>query len=175
LAWEPRVARTSLSPGFRPANCLLAIVKRRFAQKFRAQLERLSIAHADVFFGTSHAGSTDLHVVRCFLRHPRPYDSAEMGLHPALAVTPSESANAPPEWHDPLAARRPQELELLTSIDLAEYLEQTGIRLGRLGGNARRESPAFLDHKTELPAFHDHEIANRLAKKRLHSRGEPLD
>ncbi len=52
----------------------------------------------------------------------------EICLHPAEA----DGAAAVAGWHDPLAALRPQELQMLVSEELAEYLIARGARLGRL-------------------------------------------
>ena len=52
----------------------------------------------------------------------------EICLHPAEA----DAAAAVAGWHDPSAALRPQELQMLVSEELAEYLIARSARLGRL-------------------------------------------
>ncbi|HVC97623.1 MAG TPA: ChbG/HpnK family deacetylase [Pirellulales bacterium] len=139
VAWEPPAWGTSLRPGFRPLNCLLSSIKRRYAQKFRARLARCGTPYPDVFFGASHAGRIDLVLLRRFLRGSRSFTMAEIALHPALAALAPDEQTIPPEWRDPLAARRPRELELLLSPALAEELLSHGIRLGRILAMDRRQ------------------------------------
>jgi chitin disaccharide deacetylase len=110
----------------------LACVKQAFARRFRARMDALGIAHADVFFGTVHAGSIDLPLVRRFLASAPNDRLAEIGLHPANpseGESPEDRANG---WHDPLAASRPNELRMVMSAELVTYLEAAGWRLGRL-------------------------------------------
>lgn len=56
----------------------------------------------------------------------------EIGLHPGETAedeSPQERANG---WHDPLAALRPKELQMLCSAELAAFMQSVGWRLGRL-------------------------------------------
>ena len=56
----------------------------------------------------------------------------EIALHPgeaAAGVSPEQEADG---WRDPLAARRPGELQMLVSSELPALLESSGWRLGRL-------------------------------------------
>lgn len=121
----------SFRPGFRWQNAGLALVKRFYAERFRRVVERMGVAHADVFFGSSHAGCIDVSLLGRFLARSPGFLSAEIALHPGAAIA------APPwgedGWSDPLAALRPRELAMLTSPALEELLARHGLRLGRVG------------------------------------------
>jgi hypothetical protein len=45
-------------------------------------------------------------------------------------------------WRDPLAGKRPKELQLLCSAALADVIASEGFTLGRLGAGARNKSLA---------------------------------
>ncbi len=132
VAREPAIWRSTVLRG-QFFKWPLAVVKRRYARRFRATVDALGIAHPDVFFGTAHAGDVDLRLVQVFLavaarpelRRPEPDKPflVEIALHPGEASS---------DVHDPLAARRPKELEMLVSEALVEHLESAGWRLGRL-------------------------------------------
>lgn len=134
VASEPALARSTVFRG-QFWKWPMARVKRAFADRFAARMDRLGIAHPDAFFGTIHAGGVDLGLVRRFL-DSAPHGLIEIGLHPAEASNASadEVANG---WYDPLAASRPKELQMLTSDELPAILETAGWQLGRLA-----ESPA---------------------------------
>jgi predicted glycoside hydrolase/deacetylase ChbG (UPF0249 family) len=129
VAREPALLRSTVLRG-QILKWPLARVKRAFADRFAARMDRLGVSHPDVFFGTAHAGGIDLELLRCFLRHARS-DWVEVGLHPA---EPSEASSTDEAngWHDPLAASRPKELQMLISEELTAFLKSAGWRLGRL-------------------------------------------
>jgi chitin disaccharide deacetylase len=131
LAEEPRLWRSTLLKDFSPPRWFLARVKRHFARRFRRQIARLPVVHPDAFFGTVHAGRITLPLMRLFLSSCRSSCTIEIGLHPGRAVE-KISNDATNPWRDPLARLRPQELKMLTSPELANYLRQSHIQLNRL-------------------------------------------
>jgi predicted glycoside hydrolase/deacetylase ChbG (UPF0249 family) len=160
VAEEPHLTRTTLFAGYSPQTWALAMIKRYYARRFHAIADRLGVNYPDHFHGTAHAGQITFEVMRRFLEFPSPsargagdegwegiastitFSSSakliEIGLHPAMPVSEitaekniSHQALAD-GWTDPLSAHRPQELQLLTSPELAEYFTQRRIRLGRL-------------------------------------------
>ena len=140
VAWERSLVRTTLLTGRYAGNWPLACVKRRFAARFRAFADAQAMPHADRFYGTAHAGHIDLALLRRFLRPNRPRHSHPAGPEPLveIAVHPGEVAGAPSPaesaaaWRDPLAPWRPQELRMLMSDELVEFLASAGWGLGRL-------------------------------------------
>ena len=66
MAWERSLWQSTVLRG-RFWKWPLARVKRAFAQRFRTRMDALGVAHPDVFFGTVHAGSVDLPLLRRFL------------------------------------------------------------------------------------------------------------
>ena len=97
-------------------------------------MDGLGVRHPAVFFGTAHAGRIDLRLLGQFLAAAGANRLVEIALHPGEAaegVAPGERAAG---WLDPLAACRPNELRMLSSAELAAYLESAGWRLGRLAG-----------------------------------------
>lgn len=132
-ACEPGHWRTSMLPGRRWSNWCLSLVKRYFADRSRRALDASGIAHAVAFFGSSHAGQIDLQLVRRFLDLACQRGVSEIALHPGrLPVSNSDGADED-GWHDPLAAARPKELELLCSGALADLLAIQRFSLTRLG------------------------------------------
>lgn len=132
VAREPALWRSTVLAG-QVWKWPLARVKRAFAERFRARMDALGVAHPDAFFGTAHAGRVDLRLLRRFLANARADRLAEVGLHPGEAAegeSPEERADG---WRDPLATSRPEELRMLTSAELPAYLESAGWCLGRLG------------------------------------------
>ena len=129
VAREPALFRSTVLRG-QFLKWPLARVKRAYADRFAARMDRLGVSHPDAFFGTAHAGGIDLGLLQCFLAHARS-DRVEVGLHPAEAseTSSNDEANG---WHDPLAVSRPKELQMLVSDELATFLESAGWRLGRL-------------------------------------------
>jgi predicted glycoside hydrolase/deacetylase ChbG (UPF0249 family) len=65
----------------------------------------------------------------------------EIGLHPGLAPSAESPHEVADGWHDPLAAYRPKELQLLLSPELAEEIQAQRLRLGRLAALADWRSP----------------------------------
>lgn len=137
----------SFRPGFRAANACLALVKRFYAERFRRVVERMGVAHADNFFGSSHAGCIELSLLGRFLARSPGFLSAEIALHPGAAI----AASPPGEdgWSDPLAAVRPRELAMLLSPALEGLLARRGLKLGRVGVRSlprlARSSAAWID------------------------------
>jgi chitin disaccharide deacetylase len=129
VAEEPLLFKTTLLMGFSPPNWALANVKRFFARRFHALMDRLGIGHPQRFHGTAHAGHINLDLMRMYLQAESKTNFVEIGLHPALEASETSSD---PGWADPLASARPLELRLLTGSELTESFEQGGIRLGRL-------------------------------------------
>jgi len=134
LSLERNAWLLSFLPGFRSANACLALVKRYYAEKFRRTVDRAGIAHPDAFFGSSHAGYVDLSLVARFLVRPQRFSFVEIALHPGAAAAPE--TNDTDGWTDPLAARRPRELAMLSSPELEAFLTSQGFKLGRIGSLA---------------------------------------
>jgi hypothetical protein len=109
---------------------LLGGVKRFYAGRFRLRMLEADACFPDTFFGTMTAGTTTAATIRALLAATRESRVIEIGLHPALAA--NEERQATDAWHDPLAALRPRELELLASSELEELLVAQTCRLGRL-------------------------------------------
>jgi predicted glycoside hydrolase/deacetylase ChbG (UPF0249 family) len=138
VAWEPGLTRSLLVQAG-PRQWGLAQVKRLFAFRWRLQATRQGLLFPDCYFGTAHAGRITADVIQTFLQSARG-NFVEIGMHPgqgaaALRVHGSddESSTALADgWHDPLGADRPGELELLTRLDLARWIENSGWTLGRL-------------------------------------------
>ncbi len=148
VARESGLFGTTLAHEKNPRNWVLAHVKRFYAGRLLRAVRRWDVDFPDAFFGTSHAGRVDCQLVRFFLdsgfrgRGVRRGDLPgrgfgarliEIGLHPACAAEgKADNGSALAAWHDPLAAERPKELEMLMSPLLVELLESRGVSLGRL-------------------------------------------
>jgi chitin disaccharide deacetylase len=132
VPWEQSLLRTTVSTGRYLSRWPLAWVKHAFARRFRRLVAARGIAHPDVFFGTAHAGSVDLTLLQMFLRAGQRYRLVEIGLHPGETPAEPSSEQQADGWHDPLAAARPRELQMLVSVVLPQLLEQFGWKLGRL-------------------------------------------
>lgn len=139
VAREERLLQTTLLRGGHVTNWLLARVKRHFANSFRDRIHRSGLSHADAFFGTSHAGRVDLPMVNTFLAEPVARKIVEIGLHPGATPSGNDTDDIAAGWGDPLAGIRPNELDLLTSDGLIQFLESHGWRLGRLSCLGRME------------------------------------
>ena len=130
VAAEPSLWPLVFRRGLGPSAAAFAAAQQFFARQFGRRMARLDAAHADVFFGTGLAGRIGMGRMRAFLEGGCPDRGrlAEICLHPAEADGTAAMAG----WHDPLAALRPQELQMLVSRELAEDLIARGARLGRL-------------------------------------------
>ncbi len=145
-AAEPSLWPMVFGRGLRPSAVVFAAAQQYFARQFRRRMDRLAVGHADRFFGTALAGRIEMRRMREFLGNTsengngvnalnglnglkRPsFRLTEICLHPA-----EEDGTVPVDgWNDPLAASRPQELQMLVSTELAEYLVARGAQLGRL-------------------------------------------
>lgn len=128
VAREPGLTRTALlHAGIRP--WILAQIKRFYADRFCAGIDRLGPSHPDAFFGTAHAGRIDPAVMQRFLAASPDGGLVEIGLHPAAELTGGTADGA---WYDPLEAFRPCELDLLVSRKLCDLLQRHGMQLARL-------------------------------------------
>ncbi len=126
-AKERRLARVTLFQG-QPLAWVLGLAKRRRAGFFEKTLDRAGLRHADVYFGSAHAGRIDLSLMRHFLR-PYPQDRViEIAFHPSAANDSPSSI----DWADSIAEGRPREMRLLTSQELLEELLGQNVRLGRM-------------------------------------------
>jgi len=129
VARERGLFRTTVVNRFEAANWCLANVKRFYAGQLLKRVEHWDVQFPDIFFGTSHAGRIDLRLVRQFLKFAKGHPLIEIGVHPAAAIEAGKTVEG---WHDPLAADRPKELDLLTSHALVELLQASSLSLGRL-------------------------------------------
>jgi predicted glycoside hydrolase/deacetylase ChbG (UPF0249 family) len=141
VPWERDLTQTTLLRRsdlvpWRLGNWCLGQVKRMFAFHHLVQMTRRGVAHPAGYFGTSHAGRIDLDLMQRFISSAG-RGLTEIGMHPGLAASNGTTSDMHIDsvedgWQDPLADRRPGELELLTSPDLIALLQQQDIRLGRL-------------------------------------------
>ena len=132
-AREPQLPRTTLGEG-RITAWLLALVKRRYAERYVRRMRGQGFAGPDLFFGTAHAGRITSGTLRQFLGAIGDGETAEIGLHPAEAIATGDRSEDP--WFDPLAERRPRELAVLVGPDLADELAKRNVRLGRVAGGS---------------------------------------
>jgi chitin disaccharide deacetylase len=133
VAEERSLLRTALIRSHSPAAWILARLKQVFARRFHRRMEQLEVQYPAEFHGTAHAGKIDMPLIRLFLGDSNaPAGPVEIGLHPALNTDTDEADDSADGWSDPLANDRPNELRLLTSGELAEFLEAHHYRLGRL-------------------------------------------
>lgn len=157
-ATEPGHWRTSLSPGLRLTNCCLSGVKQYYARRWAAALDRAGLAHADAFFGASHAGLIDLAMVRRFIVRAGKHGLTEMALHPGGLSREPDQREIEAGWHDPLAAARPGELALLRSAELAELLAENEFQLGRFSNcqprTKNRGEPRLPRQAPRMRVFH---------------------
>jgi len=132
VAEEQSLLRSTLLRSFSPREWLLARIKQIFAKRFHRRMDQLEVRYPGCFYGTAHAGKIDMPLIRLFLDDRQPSCPVEIGLHPASETTTDQTGDDADGWTDPLASSRPNELRLLTSPELAEYLETHHYRLGRL-------------------------------------------
>jgi chitin disaccharide deacetylase len=132
VAEEQSLLRSTMLKGFSPHLWLLARIKQSFAKRFHRRMEQIDVCYPDRFHGTAHAGQIDMRLIRLFLDQRQPSGPVEIGLHPASETTLEQTIDDEDGWADPLAASRPNELRLITSPELADYLESHHYCLGRL-------------------------------------------
>ena len=130
VAWEPTWRKSFRWTGVGKKQWLLGGVKKYYAGRFRRMISASSAYSPDAFFGTMTAGTTATATIAAFLAASHGSRLAEIGLHPALQAR--ERCHCADGWHDPLAALRPRELEMVVSAELEETLVAEGCRLGRL-------------------------------------------
>jgi chitin disaccharide deacetylase len=132
VAEEDSLLRTALLHSRSPRAWILARLKRFFARRFHRRMDHLEVLYPGSFHGTAHAGKINMPLIRLFLGDSHKSCPVEIGLHPAEETRLAPSDDDSDGWTDPLASDRPNELRLLTSPELAEYLEARRFRLGRL-------------------------------------------
>ena len=132
VAEEQLLLRSMLLRSLSPRAWLLARIKQIYAKRFHRRMEQLEISHPGRFHGTAHAGKINMPLIRLFLDDCQPTSPVEIVLHPATEAAADQIDNIDDGWTDPLASLRPNELRLLTSSELADYLETHHYRLGRL-------------------------------------------
>jgi predicted glycoside hydrolase/deacetylase ChbG (UPF0249 family) len=132
VAFEPSLFRSTMLCRFQPWKWPLGWLKRCFAIRLRAEMDRLRIAHPAAFYGTVHAGCVDMRTLRCFFTNGRRFRLVEIGLHPAETPRVLSAEEATGGWQDPLAWLRHDELQLLVGDELAALMEAENLRLGRL-------------------------------------------
>ncbi|MBS0204935.1 MAG: ChbG/HpnK family deacetylase [Planctomycetes bacterium] len=130
VAREPVLTRTVLRSG-RLVAFGVALIKRYYAGRFRRLPEICPLKAPTSFFGTAHAGLVNRNTLNRFLQFSSPCGCTEIGLHPAIGAD-VEARPATDEWHDPLAAIRPGELNWLSDAGSVELIASHGQRLGRL-------------------------------------------
>jgi predicted glycoside hydrolase/deacetylase ChbG (UPF0249 family) len=130
VAVEPSWRKSFIWPGVSAAQWLLGGVKKFYAGRFQKKMHACGKQSADAFFGTMTAGTTTSNSIGAFLAASSGSRLAEIGLHPALPVNDRGTSSA--GWHDPLAALRPKELEMIVSADLEDQLVKHDCGLGRL-------------------------------------------
>jgi predicted glycoside hydrolase/deacetylase ChbG (UPF0249 family) len=135
VAWEPAWRKAFHWPGVGTAQWLLGGAKRYYAGRFRRTMLACGSNFADAFFGTMTAGTTTATTIAAFLAASRGSRLAEIALHPGLLT--AERCPRADGWHDPLAALRPRELEMVVSAELEAKLVAEGCRLGRLKPEAQ--------------------------------------
>jgi predicted glycoside hydrolase/deacetylase ChbG (UPF0249 family) len=132
VAEEESLVRSTLMWNLSPRVWLLARIKQFFARRFHRRMEQIDARYPGRFHGASHAGKIDMPLMRLFLGGPEASAPVEICLHPAAETDVGQMADEADGWSDPLCASRPNELRLVTSPELADYLETHNYRLGRL-------------------------------------------
>ena len=134
LARETGLWQSTVLPRRRWVAWLLAQVKRHFADQLALRLDRAGILHPQAFYGTAHAGLVTFEVLQQFLSEPLAGETVEIGMHPGTLPSPACCSPLPASqsaWEDPLAGTRVDELDLLQSHLLADWLNSRGVRLSR--------------------------------------------
>jgi predicted glycoside hydrolase/deacetylase ChbG (UPF0249 family) len=127
---ESGLWRTTMSTrGF--AAWSLAHAKRTLARRFDRLIRRANLKRGGQYFGTAHAGNVTLDSLRRWLAGRPVQRECEVGIHPGCPAqsTLSEEQDG---WHDPLAALRSAERDLLCSAELVELLAEHRCELSRL-------------------------------------------
>jgi predicted glycoside hydrolase/deacetylase ChbG (UPF0249 family) len=133
VAEERSLLRSTIFKSHSPQSWFLAKIKQFFARRFHRRMEQLEVRYPAGFHGTAHAGKIDMPLIRLFLDDRDASFPLEIGLHPAQQQNIANSNDEETDgWTDPLAGNRPNELSLVTSGELAGYLEEHNYRLGRL-------------------------------------------
>ena len=134
VADERSLLRSALVQSHSPLAWILARLKQIFARRFHRRMEQLDVHYPAELHGTAHAGRIDMPLMRLFLGSSggEPAGPVEIVLHPAMQADADQADDSADGWSDPLADDRPNELRLLTSGELAEFLEAHHYRLGRL-------------------------------------------
>jgi chitin disaccharide deacetylase len=109
-----------------------AHIKRHFAVSFARRTRAAGVRHTESFFGTAHAGHMTIGALARRLRAPFHERLLEIGIHPGSAPLRSATDQSADGWHDPLAAHRPLEKNLICSNDLVELLAARQVGLTRL-------------------------------------------
>jgi len=132
VAEEHSLLRSALVQSHSPLAWILAHIKQIFAKRFHRRMEQLEVRYPARFHGTAHAGKIDMPLIRLFLGDRQSSCPVEIGLHPAMETAGDQSGDENDGWTDPLACVRPNELRLVTSGELVDYVETHHYRLGRL-------------------------------------------
>lgn len=128
--------RTMIGGRLPVAGCVLAEVKRHFASRFFRRVSRSRLTSPESFFGAAHAGRIGIDELRFSLNAERFATTLEIAVHPS-AFDSDDVLAALDGWHDPLAALRPREMDVLTGSELRNVIWREGWRLGRLAGLTR--------------------------------------
>lgn len=136
VAREPEILRYASRGLGGPVQAAVGLVKRYYADRFARTVSTARLTAPAAYFGTLHAGTITTDLLERFLVRGHGFTSVEIGLHPAEATS---APAASPEWHDPLAAMRPLELDWLCDRGTADLIAAAGYDLGRL---FRLPSPA---------------------------------
>jgi predicted glycoside hydrolase/deacetylase ChbG (UPF0249 family) len=147
VAVETNWLRSLGRPGIGLSRWLAGSVRWFYARRFRAGVAAAAVrsrkrpgvegdavaglSWPDAFFGSLSGGRVELRQIRSFLAAARRFRSAEIVLHPGRPPEGPAGCEAD-AWADPWAERRPRELRLLLSDELAECLEHASVRLGRM-------------------------------------------
>ena len=151
VAVEPGLLWSTLLRDGRVGPLLLALVKQRFARRFRASFVGTRVAYPRAFFGTSSAGRIDARLMELFLARAPGGELSEIGLHPAAPGYDADRGEILDGWLDPLASLRPGELALLESAELPGKLKARQLKLGRLSQlTTACKSTALLASKRTL-------------------------
>lgn len=136
VAWERNLTRNVLLSLRDPLRWVRALILREHAVRFWWRLRHTGITHPSAYFGTAHAGRINIAAVKSFLRGDE-QGFIEIGVHPGQKVVDTDAHACRDGWEDLLAEKRFDELEMLTSPELVEFLESRNVRLARLSSLTR--------------------------------------